>query len=272
VTAPPAEEFTLTDDELRVVGTRAGVTEFPAVLALRPRHGDVESLDRAADLALDRLTAGRLMIDGAVHPELAAMTRALHRPTRSLAMRLVTPDGTARVIVVPRGTGWVLARRLGNQIALRESGHRCGLDGAVGLLLDDLPPAASLDVDPFGAPTAALAECLTGTHAMSEIADRLRALGAAPRVAVMLGAAFAARQAFAEIVCHWLDSGSDRIVTAPAAVAVFYTGRGRLVAAPSTSPAGQMWTTLKPGSAHRITQAISQLAEFAPRGWEEGIQ
>ncbi|MCZ8380192.1 ESX secretion-associated protein EspG [Mycobacterium sp. CPCC 205372] len=272
MTAPPAAAFTLTDDELRAVGARVGVTDFPTVLALRPRHGDVESLDRATECAVQRLTAGRLITDGAVHQELAAMTQALRRPARSLALRLVTPDGTARVIVVPHGSGWVLARRVGNEIALREGGQRCGLDGAVRLLLSELPVAAPLAVDPFGAPTAALAECLTGTHAMSAIADRLRALGAAAQVATALGAAFAARQAFAEIVCHWLNSESDRIVTAPAAVAVFYTGRGRLVAAPSMSPAGQLWTTLKPGSDHRVAQAVSQLAEFAPKGWEEGIQ
>jgi hypothetical protein len=263
--------FTLTDDELRVVGGRVGVTDFPTVLAMRPRHGTVETLVRATELAVQRLTAHRLLDDGGVSPELAGMTQALGRPPWALAMRLVTPAGIARLIVVPHTGGWVLARRIGHEITLREAGHRCGLDSAVRLLLAELPAAAPLEVDAFGAPTAALADCLTGTHATSAIADRLRGLGAGPHVAVTLASAFAARQAFAEIVCHWLDVTSDRIVTAPGAVAVFYTGRGRLIAAPSTSPSGQLWTTLKPGSDHRIGQAISQLAEFAPRGWEEDI-
>lgn len=272
MTAPPEAMFTLTDDELQVVGDRIGVTDFPTVLAVRPRHGDRQSLDAARGLAVERLAARSVLQHATVVPELADMVRALGRPARALAMRLVTPDGIARTIVVPRGTGWVLARRVGDHIALRETGHRRGLDGAVQLLLGELPAAEPLPVDAFGAPTMALAACLDGTRSMSVLTDRLRGLGAAQQVAAALGSAFAVRLAFAEIVCHWLDTTCDRIVTAPGAVAVFYTGRGRLVSAPSASPSGQMWTTLKPGSEHRIAQAISQLAEFAPRGWEEAAQ
>jgi hypothetical protein len=61
--------------------------------------------------------------------------------------------------------------------------------------------------------------------------------------------------AFAEIVYYALCTDQDRISRRRAAVGVFYTKRGRIVAAPSASPSGQLWTTLKPGSDHAIGQA-----------------
>jgi hypothetical protein len=86
---------------------------------------------------------------------------------------------------------------------------------------------------------------------------------------MQLGAALAARLAFAEIVYYALDRNEGRITRGPAAVGVFYTKRGRIVAAPSASPSGQLWTTLKAGSDHAITQAIGQLVELSGDRWEE---
>ncbi|RKH92357.1 ESX secretion-associated protein EspG, partial [Corallococcus sp. AB030] len=52
---------------------------------------------------------------------------------------------------------------------------------------------------------------------------------------------------------------------------VFYTRKGRIVAAPSASPSGQLWTTLKPGSDHAIGQAIHQLVEISTDQWEASL-
>ena len=72
---------------------------------------------------------------------------------------------------------------------------------------------------------------------------------------------------FAEIVYYALDDDEDLIARSPAAVGVFYTKRGRIVAGPSVSPAGQLWTTLKAGSDHAISQAIGQLVELSGGRW-----
>jgi hypothetical protein len=97
----------------------------------------------------------------------------------------------------------------------------------------------------------------------------VRALGADPAAAMALGSALASRVAFAEIVYYTLDVDADRISRFPAAVGVFYTKRGRIVAAPSASPSGQLWTTLKPGSDHAIKQAVGQLVELSTDRWED---
>jgi hypothetical protein len=99
------------------------------------------------------------------------------------------------------------------------------------------------------------------------MADRIRALGADSHTALLLGTALGARQAFAEIVYSVLTDDEDRIRRGPGAVAVFYTKRGRLVSAPSASPAGQLWATVKGGSDHALRQAISGLVRLADASW-----
>lgn len=77
--------------------------------------------------------------------------------------------------------------------------------------------------------------------------------------------------AFVEIVYYALSVDAGRISRRPAAVGIFYTKRGRIVGAPSASPSGQLWTTLKPGSDHAISQAIGQLVELSDDGWPRRI-
>jgi hypothetical protein len=122
---------------------------------------------------------------------------------------------------------------------------------------------------PVGAPLDAAAEALSGSHDAALLSDRIRALGAEARTAMLLGSALASRLAFAEIVYYALDGEADRISRCPAAVGVFYTKRGRIVGAPSASPNGQLWTTLKAGSDHAIKQAVGQLVELSTERWEE---
>ncbi|OBC15479.1 hypothetical protein A5784_28460 [Mycobacterium sp. 852013-50091_SCH5140682] len=272
MSAPAAPLFELSDDELHAVGTRLGIAEFPVVLAMRPRHGTIGALERAYDAAGRSLTSRGFLHAGGVLPELAELVQILRRPAHELALRLVTPDGVARVCVARAGSMCVSARRIGNAVTLRPLGSRIGLAELIRAVTAELPAAEPAAVDGFGAPTDELAECLNGGHDETFLTDRLRALGAGQQVALTLGAAFASRLAFGEIVCHALDPSTDRVVRTPGAVAVFYTKRGRLVCAPSLSPTGQLWTTIKPGSDHRVAQSVSQLAELAPTGWGEAAQ
>lgn len=259
-------DYSVTDDELQVAATRVGVQSLPPVLAVRPRHSTMDRLHAAFDAATDSLTARELIVDGVVDADLAAVLHTLQRPDRELAMRLVTPDGLARVCVARRGSQCVLARRIGHDIALA-SIPGTELRSVATTLIAELPQAAAGEITPVGAPLTAMSEALTGSHDSAVLADRIRALGAEPRAAMTLGAALASRQAFAEIVHYALDAGEGRVSCTPAAVGVFYTKRGRIVAAPSSSPAGQLWTTLKAGTDHAVGQAIGQLVELSDEGW-----
>lgn len=268
MTTAVAPQFVLTDDEVQVIAARVGIQGFPTVLGIRPRHGTVDALTAACDHATKALMARGLISDGEVMPELVPLLQALQRPDRELAMRLMTPDGLARLAVVRRGGLGVVARRVSNEITLRVLEGGAGLGVVTRVLIGELPAAQAAQIMPVGAPLDAMSRQLSGTHDPAQLADRIRALGAEPRAAMLLGSALGSRAAFAEIVYYALCSDADRISRRPAAVGVFYTKRGRIVGAPSASPSGQLWTTLKPGSEHAISQAIGQLVELSDDGWE----
>jgi hypothetical protein len=270
MTAALSTRFTLSDDQLRAAASQVGAGGLPTVLTVRPRHATIDRREAAFDRATRELVSRRLIVDGAVHPELVEVLQTLHRPDRELAARLVTPDGEARISVVRRGTLSVCARRTGDDIGLRIIGHTVDLHDAVSALLAELPAARPADVAAVGAPLQEFSEMLSGTHDARCLTDRIRGLGADPHAAMLLGTALGSRRAFAEIVYCPLVDGEDRITRGPGAVAVFYTKRGRIVGAPSASPTGQLWSTVKAGSDRAFGQAVSQLIELTGQGWGNG--
>jgi hypothetical protein len=267
VTAALSPQLRLTDDQLRVVASRVGVHDLPTVLASRPRHTTIDRREAAFDQAARELLSRNLIVDGAVQPELVPLLQTLQRPDRELAMRVVTPEGTARISVVRRGTLCVLASRIGDDILLRIIGHGVELPEAATALLAELPRARPADIEPVAAPLQEMSESLSGTHDPVDLADRIRGLGAERHAAMLLGSALASRQAFVEIVYYALADDEGRISRGPAAVAVFYTKRGRIIGAPSASPTGQLWITLKACTDLAFGQAIGRLVELADEGW-----
>jgi hypothetical protein len=262
-------QFSLTDDELQVVASRTAIEDLPTVLDVRPRHYNTEAMHAAFDSATRALADRGLITDGLVASSLASLLWALRRPDRELAMRTVTPDGVSRVSVVRRGSLGVVARRVGDEFVLRTLGHGGGSREATQAVVTELPRMGPARIEPVGAPLEAMTECLDVGDVGPRLADRIRALGIETRPAMLLGSALSSRMAFAEIVYYHLPNDEGRISRCPAAVAVFYTKRGRIVAAPSASPTGQLWTTLKAGSDHTITRAIGQLIGLSTERWED---
>lgn len=265
-----APHFTVTDDEMTVLAARLGVQALPVVLDLRGRHRTQTALAGAVEGATRALSSRGLIRDGEVVAELGSLVQSLQRPDRELAMRFVTPDGMCRVSVVRKGAHCVCARRVGAEITLElleDSAGGADIATAAKALVCQLPDSAAADIGAVGAPLERASQALAGEADAVQLADSIRALGAGPRTAMLLGSALSARQAFAEIVYYALDPDEDRVIRKSAAVGVFYTKRGRIVAAPSSSPSGQLWTTLKPGSAHAIKQAIGQLVELSGYRW-----
>jgi hypothetical protein len=269
VTTSLTPRFVLSGDELHVLGALAGIEALPVVLGLRARHSTQSAQAVAADRAARALQARGVITDDEVSGDLVALLRALQRPDRELALRLASPAGLVRATVVRRGACCVSARRVGDEIAIDSVDGPADLTAACRALLTDLPAAPAAPIVPVSAPLDAASETLSGTHDPTALCDGVRALGADPAAAMALGSALASRVAFAEIVYYTLDVDADRISRFPAAVGVFYTKRGRIVAAPSASPSGQLWTTLKPGSDHAIKQAVGQLVEMSTDRWED---
>lgn len=270
MTRASTREWSFTADELAALTSHAPGVDSSPVLGLRSRHATVDVRDAAVNHAAHTLTQRGVVVDGVVDPETVAVLRALQRPDRELGMRLVTPAGVGRISVVRRGTSAVMGRRIGERLDVQLLGTDMGLSAMVTTLLGEMPIAPPAAVEPVGAPLAEMAEALSESHDPLALADRIRALGAPQRAAMLLGSALGSRQAFAEIVYSALLDGKDVIARVPAAVAVLYTARGRVIAVPSVSPAGQLWSTLKPGSDQVFGQAISQLVELSAERWEVG--
>ncbi|MDV3128464.1 ESX secretion-associated protein EspG [Mycobacterium sp. 21AC1] len=270
MTGALTQEWSFTADELAALTLRTSGPGAPAVLGLRPRHATVDVGDAALSHAVHTLTRRGVIVDGVVEPEIVTVLHALQRPDREFVMRLVTPAGIGRTSVVRRGALCVTARRVGEQLDVHVLGVNIALSDVAAALLGDMPAAHPAAIDPVGAPLSDMTEALSESHDPLVLADRIRALGVQQRAAVLLGAALGSRQAFAEIVYCVLVNGEDRIARVPAAVAVLYTGRGRVIAVPSISPSEQLWSTLKPGSDQVFGQAMSQLDQLSTESWEGG--
>ena len=267
MTAALSHQVTLTERELQTLAFRLGIHDLPVVLAVRPRHATVESRDAATNRATQELVSRNLIADDEVHPDLVSVLRALQRPDRELAMRLVTPDGTARVSAVRRGSLGVLARRIGDDISLRTIGESGELRDMAAALLAELPQAKPAEIQPVGAPLSEMSECLSGTHDSVGFADRIRALGAESKAAMLLGAALASRQAFAEIVHYALADDEGRISRSP--------GGGGRCSTPSVGASsvhrarrrpGSYGPPSRPGSDHAVVDAIGRLVELCDEG------
>lgn len=263
------DQWRLTSEELSALGRALGMHDLPETLVGRTPHPMIDERDAAMDRAAGELSAQGLIVDGVVEANLAGALKVMQRADREIAMRRVTPHGTAHVSVLRCGEAGVHVRRIGQNVHLRVVDAANTIGAAVGTMVGDLPPAREADIEPVGAPQLELAESLSRNCDARELSDRIRAVGASARGAVLLGTALATRQAFAEIVYYRMMEEAGRIRRYPAAVAVFYTARGRIVSVPSLSPAGELWTTLKPGTETTVRQAIQQLVELSDDGWEE---
>src|SRR5690242_4173349 len=163
MTAMLSDALTLTADELQALADRVGVQEFPTVLAVRQSHATIDKRDAAFDCASRVLASRNLITGGAVHPDVETMLHTLNRPDRELAMRLITPDGAARVSVVRRGPLCVLARRIADLVTVRIVSHGTESAPAVSALTAELPKAGPANVQPVGAPLTEMAETLSDT-------------------------------------------------------------------------------------------------------------
>ncbi|GAC69339.1 hypothetical protein GS4_23_01360 [Gordonia soli NBRC 108243] len=255
----------LSVDALWRVGELLDVQTWPAVLDLRARHDTVEAHHAAATRAEQELAAAGLVRHGAVDDALTLAVRTVADPESQCEARIFGADGIRRVSLTRRGLDHVLVLRKDESITI----ETVSIDGTATLaarIAACLGPAEPADVGAVSAPTAELASRLDSCTDAGEFADTLSAIGVDRREAVVYGAAFAERHGYAEIVASEFVEG--RTQQSSGSVAVYETVRGRVVASPSWSPDGQMWTTLSAGSAHRIKQAIGLLVETLPnRRW-----
>lgn len=261
------QTFALSNDEVFALADRIGAREVPCTLGLRSVHPTVDERDQAMVRAIRSLQSRGVVEDGEVDPDLVWMLAAVQRPDRRLAIRTVTPDGNGYSCIIRAGRLGVLVRRLGGGITLDAVEGITEISCVTANVVTELPTGRPAEIDPIGAPIGELCDALSGTRGALEIADRVRPLGATSHAAMLVGAALATREAFAEIVYHALGDGGERLSRVGAAVAVYYTRRGRIVGIPGQSPVGELWSTMTAGSDRAIAHAIGNLVELSDERW-----
>ncbi|NEW39056.1 ESX secretion-associated protein EspG [Nocardia cyriacigeorgica] len=255
----------VTNDGLLAVAERLGVQTLPQVLSVAPQQDSRDEWATAQQRAVTDLTgAGVIDSYGEVEPSLADALFTLAQPDRELVARVFTGGAPIRICLARRDEQHALAVRTGDDYDIGpvwSDGSGAALARPV---LAVLGRCAAADVVDVSAPARELSERLESAQTSAEYADALYALGVADQDAPRYGLAFASCHAYAEIVAY---AHIDGVTTRPpAAVAVYDTGHGRLVAAPGVAADQQVWSTVTPGTDHRIAQAISALVEALPGG------
>ncbi|MFD4460675.1 ESX secretion-associated protein EspG [Nocardia sp. NPDC058480] len=256
---------TLTNDSLLAVAERLGVQTLPLVLAVGPQQDTIEAWQAARDGAVAELTAGGVFDSyGDVEPGLAEAMFTLAAPDAELVARCYGEDGKRRICLARRGSQHAVASRTGSSFEVVAP----GIDGSdrelTRLLLAALPACPQAEISTVSVAADDLSRRLDAADTTSDYVDAMYALGIDAHEATVLGAAFGSCRGYTEITASVHHDGLT--TQAPGAVAVYDTARGRIVVAPMTAPDGQMWSTITPGTDHRLTQAIGALLEGLPGG------
>lgn len=269
---PVACEPDLSQDQIDYLAHLLDLQTWPAVLAVGPRHECADERERAWAVAASELNAAGWLTDdpdpavGVVVAEALAQALAiLSHPDVLLEIRCHSDTSTRRTCIARRGDHHVLASRTDSGLLFRDIA--IGADAEVGQLVARLlDPADAAQVASVSVTADDLRRRLDGANTAAQYADALHAMGVAAADAAAYAVAFDTCCGHTEIVA--IECAAGRMRRSAGAVAVYDTSRGRIVAGPSMSPDGQIWSTLSPGTGHRISQAVTLLMETLPaRRW-----
>lgn len=256
----------LTNDGVLALAERLGIQTMPLVLAIAPQQPTYQEWTDAQREVLTELT-GSGLIDGygEVAPELAQAMHTLAQPDRELVARIHRAGSEPiRLCLARRADQHALAERIGDRIEIGTAWSDESGSALTTRLLRTLGPGEPADVAAFCALADDLADRLSTARTSADFADAVYALGVAERDATRYGLAFESCRAYAEIVAY---AHVDGVTTrTPCAAVVYETGRGRIVVAPGAAPDLRVWSTVTPGTDHRVAQAISGLIEILPGG------
>ncbi|MBF6179638.1 ESX secretion-associated protein EspG [Nocardia otitidiscaviarum] len=256
---------TLTNDGVIALAGHLGVQTLPLVLSVGPQQESHRDWALAQERARAELISGRV-IDGRgdVEPDTAEAMFVLAQPERELAMRVFSEDGQTRVCVARRGDGQAVAVRRGDSLEIRTLWSDGSAESLARPIIDALGGCLPAEVANFSAPSAELLERFDAATTSEDYAGAVYSYGLEETEATAYGLALASCKAYAEVVAYaYADGVTDRV---PGAVVVYDTARGRIVAAPGTALDQQLWSTLTPGTDHRVAQAISGLVDRLPGG------
>lgn len=257
----------LNPHELQLCGDLLGLEQLPVVLGRGPQSPDTESWTAsiaAARMALVR----RELLDGAdcVTDELEGLLHVLGNPAHEIAARRIDEGGMRRLCLASdrRGTRVYATRgpREDSAVALGLSES----DGAsLRAFLGEEPP---LNLVPGNAPLRALQEGLAAAEGFAGCVHALEVAGIAEPQAALIAEVLATATAFTEIVTIVHSSGQASAT--PAAMVIYDSPAGRIVATPHRAPDSALWVTFAPGTWGRVARGLRALDELAEPALDGG--
>ena len=267
-----AAEFNL--DEMLLLQRILKVGAFPIVLEILPPRdyfeGDTAAAAEAA--AMESLIDKGVVGGGEVtEATVAQWIRVLQRPDVELAARIWREDSQLGVAVCRRGPLHVVGMRYQDLITmqyLNNATEVTSMAQVVAPVISVLGEAMVANFEPFNLLVS------EGTSIDSRVAEgssyyhELINAGVPEHSARFLTEALAHRNNVwrSEIVA--IEHVPGKQILGKAAVGVFDTPAGRIVASPSEALDGTMWSTFAPGSNNRIVKAVETIVETLPsRSW-----
>lgn len=253
--------FTLSPHELQLCGDLVGIEHLPVALGRGPQSPDVESWTASITAARSELARrGLLEPSGRVADELEELLDTLGKPAHEIAARRICDAGMGRLCLV---TG----RRGGKVYAGRSPG---GADSAITLgrteshaasLRTFLGEHAPASLAPVNARLRELQEGLASAEGFAGCAHALENCGIGSTSAGVIAEVLTTATAFTEVVAivHTVGTASDT----PAAMVVYDSPTGRVVATPHAAPDGELWVAFAPGTWDRIARGLTALDALA---------
>ncbi|HEY5853901.1 MAG TPA: ESX secretion-associated protein EspG [Aldersonia sp.] len=218
------------------IGAAATHYDLPVVLDVPPFEGPIPD---------DPTTVRRLAI--------------LARPDWILALRKHSDPDIERLCIAGTGDAAVVATRRPDAVVLRD------LTGDPATpVIGILGPSSALQFDAVNLPTHELAKLLDSPLSTAATARRLSAMGVPEHTAETLATSLRHSESRTQIVGIASGTQFDEHLT------VFDTQRGRLLVTSTLAADGVRWSSLTPGTAPRIGQAVRTLVagmrRFSPSG------
>ncbi|MFJ9370106.1 ESX secretion-associated protein EspG [Nocardia sp. NPDC101769] len=246
----------------------AGIDSYPDVLALMPNVFRPEDLDRVRAVVFEQLTRAGIIEDGLVHPAVEHWLRCLYRPDVELVAYVAetelhsAPRGMLRFSLVRSGATHVLALRYDDHVVIQpifpQDKRLDAVTDALLTVLGSLPGARfdplRVDADRFD----------TVPVDPVERRSALIELGASPRSAGVLGAAFGTVVRRAEV--YMLEHHHGDVPLPELYVRVLDTQSGRIVVVPQRALDGQARLSVLPGDTANLTAAVRALVDLLPGG------
>ena len=257
---------------LEYVRKLAKTESVPTVLACyQGFYTDVDRRRKEWELMNQELNEKGILQGEAVHPELQEWLEALDHPDRELSGRIKREEAMLRMALVRRGGVHALAIRYGDEVVIQSFEYDAEKSSgqlakpALVVLGEGVVP----DFNRVSAPTQSIVEAMPRSVELDTVFSSLLRVGASQKDAKVLATIMANVEVQSEFVVY--ERGEGTRARSKGAVSIFDSPKGRFVSSPSKASDGEIWSTLSPGSDHRISQAFASLIELLPseKWWPE---